>query len=185
MKYLRILIIIAAIANLILIPLFIYGVKVFYGYNHPFDLLMEFMWAGAFFAGIFVSILYRKELFKNLLMSSATILLLFLCTPFTFAWLHNTIQENSSKPLLDQSYYSRSAGKVIKTEHWVYSGPSDAGNKFADKKFISDSVSFARDSDKALKKDSIWVYFKENGDTLKIEKYNNDILAPSHISENH
>jgi len=35
-----------------------------------------------------------------------------------------------------------------------------------------------RDGDKAFKKDSLWVYLGQNGDTMRVERYKNDCFLP-------
>ncbi len=64
-------------------------------------------------------------------------------------------------------------GKVYKTEFWER---TKTHKKFANKGFVADSVQEGLYGDKAYKKDSTWVYFDNNGDTLKLEYYKNDSL---------
>src|SRR5665647_320643 len=59
-------------------------------------------------------------------------------------------------------------GKVYKMETWE---KTSTHKKFADKLFVADSAQEAMYGDKAYKKDSTWIYFDDNGDTLKLEYY--------------
>lgn len=70
----------------------------------------------------------------------------------------------------EMSSYQNIAGKRLKMERWEY----ENGQIYVDKYFTADSIAERTVGEEAFKKDSMWIYRDESGDTLKIEKYKNN-----------
>jgi len=174
MTQLRPLIIIAILANLLTIGLYNYAA------NQPggsgiamlFALVwMPALWLTAIVASIIISIIKRKHLFQKPI-AHWTLLTLIFTTPIpaiAFYYVTHPTPEIRS----DGMETNTINGKVYKTEFWERTATH---KKFADKRFIADSAQEALYGDKAYKKDSTWIYFDNNGDTLKLEYYKDDSL---------
>jgi amino acid transporter len=111
----------------------------------------------------------RKKWFKKDLRIS-TIILLILCTPLSVLFFSYLVKP---KMYLSGTGYNPKNGITIKTEVWDYSPGQTAVIKY----WKLNTENYYNDNQ--FKKDSIWVYFHKNGDTLKIEKYKNDELIES------
>lgn len=113
----------------------------------------------------------RKKWFNNELRIS-TIILLILCTPlsvFGFSYI------TKPKMYLVGTGYNPKGGTTIKTETWNY----NSGQVAVIKHWKLDTENWTSYDDNQYKRDSIWVYYDKNGDTLKAEKYRNDTLIES------
>ncbi|HVA98668.1 MAG TPA: hypothetical protein VNG53_07205 [Bacteroidia bacterium] len=174
MTQLRPLIITAILANLLTICLYNYaaGQPGGSGVALLFALVwMPVLWLITIIATIIVSIIKRKYLFQKPIVRWTLVTLLF-TTPIpaiAFYYLTHPTPETRNNAMETNTIN----GKVYKTEFWER---TSTHVKFADKRFIADSAQEAMYGDKAFKKDSFWVYFDSNGDTLKLEYYKNDSL---------
>lgn len=174
MAQLRTLIIIAILANLLTLLLYNYAA------NQPggsgVAMLFVFVWMPALWlitiiTAIIILIIRRKYLFQKSIVRWTVLTLLF-TTPFpaiAFYYVTHPTPETRSDGMMTNTIN----GKVYKIEFWERTATH---KKFADKRFIADSAQEALYGDKAYKKDSTWVYFDNNGDTLKLEYYKNDSL---------
>jgi len=174
MKQLGTLIVIAILANLLTFTLYNYTS------NQPggsgvamiFTLVwMPALWLTTIIATIIFSVIKRKYLFQRPIIPW-TLLTLVFTTPFpaiAFYYVTHPTLETRSEGMMTNTIQ----GKVYKTEFWER---SRTHKKFAYKRFVADSSQEAMYGAKAYKKDSTWVYFDNNGDTLKLEYYKNDSL---------
>jgi len=174
MTNLRTLIIIAIVANLLTLILYNYAA------NQPggsgiamlFALVwMPVLWLITIITAIIISIIKRKSLFRKPVVHWTLLTLLF-TTPLpaiAFYYVSHPTPETRSDGMMTNTIN----GKVYKTEFWERTATH---KKFANKRFVADSAQEALYGDKAYKKDSDWVYFDNNGDTLKVEYYKDDSL---------
>ena len=127
------------------------GSSLIYALIYPFFWLLTI---------ITVSVLtYKKR--KNWLSKQqkiSTIILLVFCTPLPFLTFSSLIQPDIYRA--STWYYSKN-NQAIKIETWDYSN-----GKIAIKKFWKNNNA----------KDSLWIYFDKNGDTLKTEFYKENQL---------
>ena len=171
---LRPLIIIAILANLLTLALYIYvaGQPGGSGLALLFIVLwMPAVWLISIFVTIVIAIIKRKSLFKKPLVRWTFLTLLF-TTPIpaiAFYYLTHPTPETRSDGMMTNTI----DGKIYKMETWE---KTSTHKKFADKLFVADSAQEAMYGDKAYKKDSTWIYFDDNGDTLKLEYYKDDSL---------
>ena len=110
----------------------------------------------------------RKEWFSKE-MKISTILFMILCTPLSIWGFSALIRPEIQ---LSGTGYNPRNGITIKSETWNYNSGQTAIRKF----WKLDSENWTNSAENDYKKDSLWVYFDKNGDTLKVEKYNNDQL---------
>ena len=110
----------------------------------------------------------RKEWF-NKEMKISTIILLILCSPLSFLGFSSLTRPEMH--LIGTGYNPRN-GITIKSETWNYNSGQTAIRKF----WKLDTENWSIYDDSEYKKDSTWIYFNKEGDTLKIEKYKNDQL---------
>ncbi len=110
----------------------------------------------------------RKEWF-NKEMKISTILFMILCTPLSI-WGFSALTKPEIQ--LSGTGYNQRNGITIKSETWNYNSGETAIRKF----WKLDSENWTNSTENDYKKDSLWVYFDKKGDTLKVEKYNNDQL---------
>jgi hypothetical protein len=174
MTQLRTLIIIAFFANVLTLVLYNYAA------NQPggsgvamlFALVwMPALWLITIITTIIISIIKRKSLFQKPVISWTLLTLLF-TTPLpaiAFYYVSHPTPETRSDGMMTNTIN----GKVYKTEFWERTATH---KKFANKRFVADSAQESLYGDKAYKKDSDWVYFDDNGDTLKVEYYKDDSL---------
>ncbi len=138
---------------------------------------MTCIWSFGIITSIVLVIIYRKYLFKKAWTAICAIVLIIFTTPIPFLFIYLKFINPTDETILVSEDYYYPHGEVHKTEHWEYSwGWGDM--KYVNKKFICDSAEFAVSGERSkFKKDSTWIYFKKNGDTLKIEKYKNGNLV--------
>ena len=110
----------------------------------------------------------RKEWFSKE-MKISTIVFLILCTPLSI-WGYSALTRSEIQ-LVGTGYNPRN-GVTIKTETWNYNSGQTAVTKF----WKLDTENWTSYDESEYKKDSIWVYYDKKGDTLRIEKYENDQL---------
>ena len=174
MTELRPLIIIAIFANLLTLALYNYAASQpgGSGVGLAFIILwMPAVWLTSIIATTIISIRKRKSLFEKPLLAW-TLLTLFFTTPVPAIALY-ILTHPTPETRREGRATSTIGGKVYKTEFWIR---TRTHNKFVDKRFVADSSQEVLFGDKAYKKDSDWVYFDDDGDTLKIEYYKNDSL---------
>ena len=113
--------------------------------------------------------MYRKMLFRRVSLKW-TLPVLLLCTPVPFLAIASV--------LLHQDTYRAESdditrdGYVLKHEEWVYNSGKLAVNKYY--RLVNDAVDTGDDSQ--LPRDSVWTYFNKDGDTVKVEKYDDGKL---------
>jgi len=123
---------------------------------------------------IFVGVLTyrkRKEWFKKEIIFSTISMLLF-CTPIPLLAFTELTKPEMTRA---GSGYNPKNGKTHKTETWIYKPGVIAIKKY----WILDSEDWTGADESGFKKDSTWVYFDKDGDTLKIERYIEDKLIES------
>ena len=189
MKKLLPIIIVAILINLVVTILYNHSNEVPSDEVPYWDNIVSGVWILGMVAAIIISIIKRKELFKNPLIITCTIICLIFCSPFPWVSIIKILNPLPDIILIE-STYNYTPGKVHKTEHWEY---SSGQQKYIDKCFVADSVQFDKatkadlsDSiqlDKAeqavFKKDSIWVYFNKDGGVIKTERYDSGKLIPN------
>ncbi|RMG78755.1 MAG: hypothetical protein D6707_09375, partial [Bacteroidetes bacterium] len=110
----------------------------------------------------------RKTWFEKSI-SLSTIILLIFCTPLPLLVFAELIKPKISRS--GTSYWSED-GETLKTETWIYKPGQIAAKKY----WTLETENWTEKSEDEFKRDSIWVYFDKNGDTLKTEYYENDKL---------
>ena len=130
--------------------------------------ILPLFWITTLITVVILAYKNRKEWFEKG-MKTSTIILLLLCTPLSI-WGISSL----TRPEIEWSStaYHPKNGVTIKSETWNYRSGQTAIIKF----WKLDTESGISSNEKDYKKDSLWVYFDKNGDTLKIEKYKNDQL---------
>ena len=118
----------------------------------------------------------RKEWFAKE-MKISTIVFMILCTPLSI-WGFSGLLESEIQ--LVGTDYNPTNGITIKTETWNFNSGKTAVKKYW--KLNTENWTDSTESD--FKKDSIWVYFDKKGDTIKVEKYTNDLLIETKTHEN-
>lgn len=117
---------------------------------------------------IISALTYKKRkswLSKQLKVS--TIILLVFCTPLPLLICSSLIQSDIYR---SSTSYNSKNGKITKIETWDYTNGKTAIKKFWKNENI---------------KDSLWIYFDKNGDTLKTEIYkNNQLLKIKEYNKN-
>lgn len=63
--------------------------------------------------------------------------------------------------------YRYKDGQRIKMQRWEYSN----GQTYVDKYYTADSIKELTDGESAFLRDSVWIYYSEDGQILKKEKY--------------
>jgi hypothetical protein len=132
---------------------------------------MPVLWLITIITTTIISIIKRKSLFRKPVIRWTLLTLLF-TTPLpaiSFYYVSHPTPETRSDGMMTNTIN----GKVYKTEFWERTATH---KKFANKRFVADSALESLYGDKAYKKDSDWVYFDNNGDTLKVEYYKDDSL---------
>jgi hypothetical protein len=174
MIQLRPLLIIAVIANLLTIALYSYAASQRGGSGMAmlFGLVwMPVLWLLSIVATIIIAIIKRKNLFQKHILIWTVLTILFATPIPAIAFYYST------HPTPETRSYGMEGntinGKAYKTEFREW---TSTHRKFAYKYFVADSAQEATYGDKAYKRDSTWIYFDNNGDTLKLEYYKNDSL---------
>jgi hypothetical protein len=149
---------IAAIIYLVINTLFILNAATLNGGGSMiYIFIFPFFWIVTLVIITTLSIKNRKIWFKKDMLLS-TLLAIFFCTPVSVS-LFVLISRPAS--YLSSSGSNQKDGHQINSEEWnYYSNESRAINKYW----------------KDGKKDSTWVYFNKNGDTLATETYSEDKL---------
>ena len=113
----------------------------------------------------------RKGWFKKEIRFSTIVLLLF-CTPIPLL-----VFTELTKPEMTRagSGYNPKNGRTYKTETWTFKPGVLAIKKY----WVLETEDWIRADESGFKKDSTWIYFDKNGDTLKTEKYLDDKLIES------
>ncbi|HVY73493.1 MAG TPA: hypothetical protein VG890_01605 [Puia sp.] len=174
MKSLRTLILVAIAANLLTLILYNYAASQPGGSGMA--MLFTFVWMPAIWlstiiAAIIILITGRRYLFQKSVLVWTCLTIVFTTPIPAIAFYYVT------HPTPEIRSYGMSTntinGKIYKTEFWERTATH---KKFAYKQFVADSAREVLYGYKAYIKDSIWVYFDDNGDTLKLEYYRNDSL---------
>ncbi|MBI0400567.1 hypothetical protein [Cyclobacterium marinum] len=110
----------------------------------------------------------RKTWFEKS-MSLSTIVLLLFCTPLPLLAFTELTKPEMTRSGTD---YWPKDGVTLKTETWIYKPGQIAAKKY----WTLETENWTEKSVDEFKRDSIWVYFDKNGDTLKTEHYENDKL---------
>jgi hypothetical protein len=174
MKQIQPIIVIASIANVLTLVMYGYVTQPS-GSGQAFIFLIFWMpaiWLAAMIAIFILAVRRIKLLFQPGLIKWAFFLTLIFSTPLPvmaiFHLLHPTPET--------RSFYSETRmihGKVYINEYWEN---TSSKKKIIYKRFIADSAQEAKYASQSYKKDSTWVYFDDNGDTLKLENYKDDSL---------
>lgn len=110
----------------------------------------------------------RKTWFEKS-MSLSTIVSLIFCTPLPLLAFTELTKPEMTRSGTD---YWPKDGKTLKTETWIYKPGQIAAKKY----WTLETENWTDKSEDEFKRDSIWVYFDKNGDTLKTEHYEKDKL---------
>lgn len=127
---------------------------------------MPLIWITTFVIALIITIKKRKQLFGS--KSLLTIFILLFCTPVPLV-LGFWSTDKEEGILLTNTSFRPINGKIYKTQ--TYSYRSGKRLKYVDMYFVADSTEEKLQGNNAYKHDSVWVYFTEKGDTLKVEKY--------------
>jgi hypothetical protein len=130
------------------------------------------IWLIALAAMITVMVIKRKVLFKRWTLLS-TILLSLFCTPIPIIAFFRMIHPTPAVYRVEMGT-NTIQGRVYITEEWNWSATH---KRYVDKRFVADSGDEAKRRERSYKKDSLWVYFNEKGDTVKLEFYRADSLV--------
>ena len=131
---------------------------------------MPLIWLITIITAVFISRKNNKELLGKPVAKYTWLVLLF-CTPVPLLMLYFAANPTPSERSNGEQRMTRN-GKVYKTEFWT----TQSGKKIVDKHFVADSIAYITHKENAFVKDSTWIYFKENGDTSKVEIYKNGAL---------
>jgi len=169
MKPLRKLMAIAIVANLVSFLLFRY----ISGINGPLGVpfvsgLMWIiaLWLVAMVIAAIILRIQRKPLFEGP-MRKWTMLTALFCTPLPAIALFFLLMRNP-EIYCNEIHTVFSGNKAFKTEYWYR---RSTGKRYMIKRYVSEVP-----GSKLFKKDSLWVYFNEQEDTLKTEFYRGDAL---------
>lgn len=171
MIQLRLLIIIAVIANVLTVIGYKYAASQPGGTSTSLAFVVVWMpviWISTIILAIIVAVKGRKKIFVGNKWILATTILLF-CTPVPLFIASQLTGSSNTGVARSSSSFSRKDGRIYKTEKWYYTG--NYLQTYVVMHFSADSTDEAREGEFALKKDSTWTYFTIKGDTLKVEKY--------------
>lgn len=169
MPKLRKLIFIAIIANGVSFILFRYvsGIKGALGVPFVAGLLwLSALWLVTIVITIIVLSINRKALFEPSI-RKWTILVSLFCTPLPVIALF-FLMARSPEIYCNDIHTVFDHGKAYKTESWYR---RSTGKIYQVKRYMSEVPGA-----EMYMKDSLWIYFDEKGDTLKMELYKNDSL---------
>ena len=110
----------------------------------------------------------RKTWFEKSKRLSTVVLLIF-CTPLPLLVFTELTKPEMTRTGTD---YWPKDGKTLKIETWIYKPGQIAVKKY----WSLETEKWTEKEENDFKRDSTWVYFDKNGDTLKIEQYENDKL---------
>jgi hypothetical protein len=172
MRQLRPLIFIAVTANSLTLILYSYAASQPGGtgiFMYFILFWMPAVWLTSIIATVVIAIIKRKKLFHGQIFKWTLLTMLF-ATPLPILALMYLI---SSKDYREGTSVNHKDGKVYITETWA-----NRSNyiRTLEKHFTADSIQERTYGEKSYKKDSSWIYFESNGDTIKIEYYKNDNL---------
>jgi hypothetical protein len=174
MKQLRPIIITALLANIITFVLYKYVTSLpsESGMDLMFILFaMPVVWLTSSIVTCIILSSKREALSKKPILYWSILTFIFATPIPAFAIYHltNPMPETRCDGELINYYNQR----VYKLETWEITATHE---KFADKYFVADSIQEEKYGDKAYKRDSIWVYYDNKGDTIKLEYYKDDSL---------
>lgn len=179
---LRPLIISALLANLLTLALYCYvtGLPAGSGMDLLYIIIaMPAIWLTTIIVAIIIINAKGKSLFQKPVLGW-TILTLPFTTPIPAVALYYLTNPTPETRRDGEMIYT-SNGRVYKLETWERTSDH---KKFAHKYFVADSAQVALYGDKEYKKDSIWVYFDTNGDTLKLDYYkDNSLIMTKQLKE--
>lgn len=159
-----------AIIYLIINLLFLQNIKTLNGGKAMIYLVIfPLFWIATLIFVVIISYKRRKEWFSYELRISTNILLV-LCTPLS-VWGLSYL--TSPEIEICCTGYNPRNGITIKSETWSY---YNSGQTAITKFWRLETENYSDYDESAFKKDSIWVYYDKNGDTIKTEKYKNDTL---------
>lgn len=115
----------------------------------------------------------RKRWFQRDMLLS-TLIAMFFCTPIVLTCIYYLVRPAS---YITVTGYNPENGYVRKFEDWNYYSGGRAAKKYW--KRPDDGASYADDS--GFEKDSTWVFFNKNGDTIKTETYRDDRLVKTKV----
>lgn len=174
MTKLRYLVIIAVFANLLSLAVFNYAASQPGGSSAAMVFTIVWLpalWLASILVTGIVLAVHRKDLLRKPALKWA-LLIAFFCTPvpaiLVSAWLNKKGELHIG--MINTRF---EGGKTYRTEEWIR---TSTGKLFAIKHFVADAQEAMYRKEKAFKKDSLWAYYNEQGDTLYTERYANDQL---------
>lgn len=174
MTKLRYLVIIAAVANLLSFLLFNYAASKPGGSSVAmvFTIIwLPALWLSAILITGIVLAVHRKDLLRKPTLKWA-LMASFFCTPVP-AILVSALMNKKGELHMCMINTRFENGKTYRTEEWIR---TSTGKLFAIKHFVAIDQEKLYMKEKAFKKDSLWAYYDEQGDTLFTERYANDQL---------
>lgn len=172
MTPLRPLLFIAIIANFLTIILYVYtesqpgGT----GMSMYFTLFwMPAVWLTSITLTIVIGIIKRRKLFNGQI-TKWTLLTMLFATPIPILALSIA---TATKNYRDSTAIIHKDGKAYITETWTN---RNSLKRTIEKHYVADSAQDTNYPNQPYVKDSTWIYFNDNGDTLKVEYYRNDKL---------
>ena len=160
---------IIAVAYLLINGLFdLYAIFLKGGTSFIYVFIYPAFWIVTLIAVAALCIRNRNAWFARKMLLS-TIIAIICCTPLVLLGI-SLLLGSSSYPSAE-GYYPKN-GYIIKFEQWDYDNGKPASKQYWRKR--DDGRPY--DSDAGFQKDSIWVYFNKNGDTLRTETYREDLL---------
>ena len=170
--------IVALLANLITVILYLYAASQpgGSGLSLAFTVLwMPVLWLISIAISLVYAFIKRKVLFKREQLKW-TLPLLMLCTPVPIGAIAGILLYRPTYGA-ESDYITRN-GYVLLHEEMCFSG----GGKIALNKYykLQDADEDVSDESR-LPRDSVWTYFTTNGDTSKVELYNNGRLISTTV----
>jgi len=178
MKSLLPIAIVASLANLITVILYLYAGSQpgGSGLTLSFTVLwMPAVWLMSITISLVYTLINRKVLFQKGQLKW-TLPSLILCTPIPI-WVIAAILLYSPTYGAESDYIARN-GYILWHEEIVYSGK---GGLALDKYYRLKSADQDVSDNSQLTRDSVWTYFNSNGDTSKVERYDNGKLISTTI----
>ena len=131
------------------------------------------IWIVTFIIATVLTVRNRKDWFAT--KKRWTIISFILCTPIPIMiivgfGLRTYGTENGARGAM--TMYNYRDGQRLKMQRWEYKNRQ----KYVDKYYKADSLKELIDGEAAFLKDSVWIYYDEDGRIIKKEQYKNDKL---------
>ena len=179
MSKLKYIIFIAVLANLLSFILFRYAASQpgGSGIAMVFTIIwLPIIWLATIVVAGIVLVAGRKTVFKSPTLKW-TLAASFFCTPVPAILVFMLM--NKKREFYNGGIRSSFAnGKIYRTEEWYMTSTSKL---FVIKRFVASAEEELYLKEKAYKKDSLWIYFDDKGDTISVEQYAKDSLISKRL----